>query len=91
MDVGINAASSGLLVVNDGSGTATNQKDLKVRNLVTTGAAASFGAGTISIGGTTQTTVGAAGAASALPAQPTGYAIINVAGTAMVIPYYAQA
>lgn len=37
----------------------------------------------------TQTTVGAAGAASALPANPTGYVIINVNGTDRVIPYYA--
>ena len=48
-------------------------------------------AGQVAIGATHQTTVGAAGGASALPATPTGYLIINVAGTAMVIPYYAQA
>lgn len=36
----------------------------------------------------TQTTVGAAGAASALPANPTGYMIINIAGTDRAIPYY---
>lgn len=36
-----------------------------------------------------QTTVGAAGGASALPATPTGYLKMFVAGVAMVIPYYA--
>lgn len=36
-----------------------------------------------------QTTVGAAGGASALPATPTGYIKINVNGTDRVIPYYA--
>jgi hypothetical protein len=38
----------------------------------------------------TGTTVGAAGAASALPAQPTGYLIIVVNGTSRRIPFYAE-
>lgn len=38
---------------------------------------------------TTQTTVGAAGAASALPATPTGYLTINLGNGAVVVPYYA--
>jgi hypothetical protein len=39
----------------------------------------------------TQTTVGAAGAASALPATPTGYIQASLAdGTLIAIPYYAQ-
>lgn len=37
-----------------------------------------------------QTTVGAAGGASALPATPTGYIPIKVAGTEFVVPYYAK-
>jgi hypothetical protein len=41
--------------------------------------------------GGTQTTVGAAGGASALPATPTGYIIMNVGGTEFVMPYYAKA
>ena len=40
--------------------------------------------------GTTQATVGAAGAASALPATPTGYLVIQVDGSDMVVPYYAK-
>lgn len=40
--------------------------------------------------GTTQTTVGAAGAASALPATPTGYIVFMVGTTEYVIPYYAK-
>jgi hypothetical protein len=36
-----------------------------------------------------QATVGAAGAATALPAQPTGYLKVSVAGVEMVVPYYA--
>ena len=47
-------------------------------------------AGQVAFGATTATTVGAAGAASALPANPTGYLIVNIAGTAYKIPYYAN-
>jgi len=51
-------------------------------------AAISAATGTINLGGTTATTVGATGAAAALPAQPLGYMIAYV-GTAQVkIPYY---
>lgn len=52
------------------------------------GPAGNNGVGTITYGASTQTTVGAAGGASALPATPRGYAIINVSGTDRVIPYY---
>ena len=38
-----------------------------------------------------QTTVGSAGAASALPATPTGYLEVKIQGVAYVIPYYAKA
>lgn len=37
----------------------------------------------------TQTTVGAAGGASALPATPTGYLQLMIGNTQFVIPYYA--
>ena len=47
-------------------------------------------AGTINLGGTIATTVGAAGGASALPATPLGYMIANVAGTTVKIPYYSN-
>lgn len=40
--------------------------------------------------GSTQSTVGAAGGASALPATPSGYATIRIAGTEYVMPYYAK-
>ena len=50
--------------------------------------ATTVGANEISIGSVTSATVGAAGAASALPANPVGYLIINVAGTNRKIPYY---
>lgn len=37
---------------------------------------------------TTATTIGAAGAAAALPANPLGYVAINVNGTSVKVPYY---
>ena len=40
--------------------------------------------------GTTSATVGAAGGASALPATPTGYLVIQVDGTDYKVPYYAE-
>jgi hypothetical protein len=39
--------------------------------------------------GVTQTTVGAAGAASALPANPSGYLTFTIGTRAYVLPYYA--
>lgn len=41
--------------------------------------------------GTSQTTVGAAGGATALPATPTGYTPVLIDGVEYVIPYYAKA
>jgi hypothetical protein len=41
------------------------------------------------VGGTTSTTVGAAGGAAALPATPTGYLIVTVAGTNRKFPFFA--
>lgn len=43
------------------------------------------------IGTLTQTTVGAAGGASALPATPSGYARFKIGSSEFVFPYYAQA
>jgi hypothetical protein len=54
------------------------------------GPAVTAAASEVSFGNGTATTVGAAGGAAALPATPTGYLVINVAGTAMKVPYYAS-
>ena len=51
-------------------------------------AAASGGTGTVTLGATTATIVGAAGGASALPATPLGYLIAYVGTTQVKIPYY---
>lgn len=53
-----------------------------------TGAAPTVAAGQVGLGATTQTTIGANGAASALTANPVGYLIVNIAGTNRIIPYY---
>ncbi len=65
-------------------------KTNKQTGLTLTAVAPTVAAGEIGYGSTTATTVGAAGGASALPATPTGYVIINVAGTAFKVPYYAS-
>jgi hypothetical protein len=52
------------------------------------GAASAGAASTTTIGNGTATTVGAAGAASALPANPLGYIIAHVGTTQVKIPYY---
>lgn len=43
----------------------------------------------VRINGSAATTVGAAGAGSALPATPAGYLVVNINGTDQKIPYYA--
>jgi hypothetical protein len=49
------------------------------------------GTGTIDFNTPTQTTIGSAGGASAIPGAPTGYLKIKIAGTLRVIPFYDQA
>ena len=49
------------------------------------------GTGTIDFNTPTQTTIGSAGSASAIPGVPTGYLKVKIAGTLRVIPFYDQA
>jgi hypothetical protein len=49
------------------------------------------GTGTIDFNTPTQSTIGSAGSASAIPGVPTGYLKIKIAGTLRVIPFYDQA
>lgn len=53
-----------------------------------TGAHADISVTGFTFGGDTQTTVGAAGSASALPANPTGYWEITIGGVEYVTPFY---
>lgn len=46
------------------------------------------GTGNVRLNLTTQSTVGSAGGASALPATPTGYVPIDINGTTVILPYY---
>ena len=49
------------------------------------------GTGTIDFNTPTQTTIGSAGSASAIPGVPTGYLKIKIGGVLRVIPFYDQA
>lgn len=87
------------------SGTSGNQLIVDTNTLVVNATNNRVGIGTtapsrsfhdaltdpIRLDSTTQTTVGAAGAADALPANPTGYLQMDIGGTLRVIPFYAQA
>lgn len=81
-------SGSGLLLRN-ADDTAFSQ--MYMSKLTLTSAADSAGAGELRLGNATQSTVGAAGAASALPANPTGYLRFFIGATEYVLPYYAQA
>jgi hypothetical protein len=72
------------VVLADGS----NHAGIMALDFDARGAPGTSEAGAVKYGGTTASTVGAAGGASALPATPTGYININVAGAAKKIPYY---
>ena len=62
---------------------------INIDGLTMSGPATNPGAGKVALGNGTQTTVGAAGAASGLPAAPLGYLKGYVGSTQVVIPYYA--
>jgi hypothetical protein len=72
-----------------GFGATAGGKHTANSGVVLAAVAPTVAASQVGLGGTTATTVGAAGGASALPATPTGYLVINVAGTQMKVPYYA--
>ena len=78
-------SGTNLLVVDATGGSYT---PILASNFWATGSAVTVSAGNVSYGGSTSTTVGAAGSASPLPALPAGYIIINVAGTPAKLPYY---
>jgi hypothetical protein len=82
---GSGGASPSVVGSVDSAGKATLNGGLVINNIAAPTAAASQ----VAFGSTTASTVGAAGGASALPATPSGYLIINVAGTNFKLPYYA--
>lgn len=71
-------------------GNSTANGIMQAQAFRATASAPTAAAGQISYGATTSTTVGAAGGATALPAAPLGYIVINVGGTFAKIPYYSN-
>lgn len=90
-----NTSAARLLSLRDSTGSEvgylTGEGNARLAGWVAVRGAAIGEAGSVVFGDTTQSTVGAAGAASALPAQPSGYLRFFVGTTEYVIPYYAQA
>lgn len=91
----VNAANSQNLfnVTADGSITSVGNITstgpyVRGTNLDATGPVSAAPAGVLRMSASTSTTVGAAGAASALPATPLGYLTWNIGGTNVKIPYY---
>jgi hypothetical protein len=94
-----NTSGARRVIVYKGDGTSTETASIDVDTgkailngglVVNNVAAPTVGANQLGLGSTTATTVGAPGGASALPATPTGYLIVNIAGTNFKIPYYAN-
>lgn len=83
-----NAGTSEIFNLSD-AGALSVSTTLSGSQLIVIGAAGTASAGTIRYGATTAATA-SAGAAGAPPAQVAGYIIVNVAGTQMKIPYYAN-
>jgi hypothetical protein len=86
----LNAGGGGVVIASAAT-TTTVQGALTLNGLTTIPSTVASAAGTgtdIVLGATTQTTVGAAGAASALPAQPLGYLVFYKGTTKCAIPYW---
>jgi hypothetical protein len=84
-----NAANNQTLASIDADGNVVSAGIFDGFALQVSGGAPTVGAGQISYGATVASSANA-GSASALPALPLGYIIINVAGTTAKIPYYAN-
>lgn len=87
---GSNAGSNWQLVAYSDAGSFlyTPLQVTRSNGLVTIGDSTATTTVNIRYNGLTETTVGAAGAASALPSAPTGYLSINIGGTVRKIPFY---
>jgi len=73
----------------DTSGNLTCPGQAIATNLIAKAAAGTAGSGQIAYGATTATTASTTSGGATLPALAAGYIIINVAGTARKIPFYA--
>jgi hypothetical protein len=93
-DININPSGTGLVAISNLKVDGNIQiNDNKIATTVSNAdlQLGTAGTGVIDILTATQSTVGSAGSASALPGQPTGYIKIKIAGTMRVIPFYDQA
>lgn len=70
--------------------SVTTAGQVTAASAVLTTAAPIVASGQVGFGSTISSTVGATGAAAALPANPSGYLVINVNGTPVKIPYYSN-
>ena len=88
---GANAAFQGALSVAGGStldGVTITDNTIKSNASNADLQIGTSGTGVIDLLTATQSTVGSAGGASALPGQPTGYIKVKIGGTMRVIPFY---
>ena len=90
---GQNVSAGGILTAAEASFTlmeATTVRADALQNDTSDGdlSISTQGTGVIDLNTATQSTVGSAGGASALPGTPTGYIKIKIAGTMRVIPFY---
>lgn len=83
-NLSLSATGAGNVLITSGGPTVASFSNVGA-NSVILGSSAAYSIGLIN---TTSTTVGAAGGAAALPAQPSGYLTINVNGGNSKIPYY---
>ena len=91
-----NAANDDILMFMDVNGNITTDGYISASSVVLGSnlratAAANSNAGELTLGSTTQATVGGAGAASSLPGDPLGYIKAYVGTTLVAIPYWAAA
>lgn len=92
-DVTLNGnTAGGVLTIKSGIGGTEwgrfNTHGVRVPTITLTDTIYAAAAGTVVLSASTGGTVGGAGGASALPATPLGYLLINVAGSNAKIPYY---
>ena len=88
---GANAAFQGALSVAGGStldGVTITDNTIKSNASNADLQIGTSGTGVLDLLTATQSTVGSAGGASALPGQPTGYIKVKIGGTMRVIPFY---
>lgn len=90
---GLDVLASGVISDNymDGTFSDVSTGGVRHRNNTVTGTVTlATGLANVEEFGATQTTVGAAGGATALPGTPTGYHEIVVNGTSRIVPFYAK-